>query len=189
MGNGNTTTSSAMAAVLLGRSPEEVTGRGAGLDDEGLKRKVAAIRKAVAVSAPDPGDALDVLAKVGGLDIAGMAGLYIGGAAAGIPVVVDGFISAVAALTAVRLAPACRDYILPSHVSAEPAGAMMLAALGFEPLLTCGMCLGEGTGAVAALGLFDLAATVYRDMATFGDIAIQQYVYFDTPKEEEKLTC
>ena len=129
MGIGNTTTASAVASVLLGRAPVEMTGRGAGLSDEGLRRKVAAIERAVALSRPDADDPLDVLAKVGGFDIAGMCGVFLGGAACRVPVLADGFISAVAALCAVRLCPAAAKAVLASHVSAEPAGMLLLDAL------------------------------------------------------------
>ena len=129
MGIGNTTTASAVASVLLGRAPVEMTGRGAGLSDEGLRRKVAAIERAVALSRPAADDPLDVLAKVGGFDIAGMCGVFLGGAACRVPVLADGFISAVAALCAVRLCPAAAKAVLASHVSAEPAGMLLLDAL------------------------------------------------------------
>jgi len=174
-GIGNTTTSSAVAAVLLGAEVERVTGRGSGLSDEGLLRKQQAIRSAIAVNQPDPNDALDVLAKVGGFDIAGMCGAFIGGAIHHVPVVMDGFISAVAALCAVRLCPAVRDYILPSHITAEPAGKMLMAELGFAPLLHGEMRLGEGTGAVALFPMLDLAAAVYHDAATFTEIKVEAY--------------
>jgi len=174
-GIGNTTTSSAVAAVLLGAEVERVTGRGSGLSDEGLLRKQQAIRSAIAVNQPDPNDALDVLAKVGGFDIAGMCGAFIGGAIHHVPVVMDGFISAVAALCAVRLCPAVRDYILPSHITAEPAGKMLMADLGFAPLLHGEMRLGEGTGAVALFPMLDLAAAVYHDAATFTEIKVEAY--------------
>ena len=128
MGIGNTTTSSAMTAVYLGLDVETVTGRGAGLSSHGLQRKIHAIKQAIAVNQPDPEDPLDVLAKVGGLDIAGMCGLFLGGAAQQMPVVMDGFISQVAALTAVRLVPECADYILASHVSEEPGANILLKA-------------------------------------------------------------
>ena len=144
MGIGNTTTSSAMASVFLGRPAEELTGRGAGLSSEGLNRKIQAIKKAVALNRPDPEDPVDVLAKVGGFDIAGMAGVFLGGAAMHMPVVIDGFISCVAALTAMRICPQAADYMMASHVSREPAAEMLLAAIGKEAFLTCDMCLGEG---------------------------------------------
>lgn len=176
MGIGNTTTSSAMTAVFLGVPVDQVTGRGAGLSTEGLNRKIAVIEKAIALHRPDPGDPVDVLSKVGGFDIAGLTGVFLGGAACGIPVVVDGFISAVAALTAIRIAPECAPYILTSHVSKEPAAVMLLEALKKEAFLTCDMCLGEGTGAVALFPLFDLAAEIYHRMSTFDEVEFETYV-------------
>ena len=175
MGIGNTTTSSAVAAVLLAKDPAEVTGRGAGLSSEGLIRKTEAVRRAIAVNKPDADDAIDVLAKVGGFDLAGMCGMFIGGAVHGIPVIADGFISCTAALAAVRICPESIRAVLPSHVSAEPAGQMLLDALGLHPLITAGMYLGEGTGAVAALPLLDMAYAVHYDMPTFAEIEIESY--------------
>ena len=175
MGIGNTTTASAVASVLLGRAPVEMTGRGAGLSDEGLRRKVAAIERAVALSRPAADDPLDVLAKVGGFDIAGMCGVFLGGAACRVPVLADGFISAVAALCAVRLCPAAAKAVLASHVSAEPAGMLLLDALRKKPLITAGMRLGEGTGAVAAMPLLDMARAVYMDCYTFEEGGIEAY--------------
>jgi len=174
-GIGNTTTSSAVAAVLLGKSVEEVTGRGSGLSDQGLQRKCAAIRAALDRNRPDPTDVLDVLSKVGGFDIAGMCGAFLGGAIHRVPIVMDGFISAVAALCAVRLCPAAADYILPSHITAEPAGVLLMEELGFAPMLHGDMRLGEGTGAVALFPLLDLSAAVYHDAATFTDIKVEAY--------------
>ena len=178
MGIGNTTTSSAVAAVLLGKRAEEVTGRGAGLSDEALERKIQVIEKAISLHRPDWKDPVDVLKKVGGLDIAGLTGVFLGGAQYGIPVVVDGFISGVAALTAERLCPGCADFMLASHVSAEPAGEMVLNALGLTPVIRAGMCLGEGTGAVAALPLFQMAADVYSRMSTFQENSLEEYQEF-----------
>lgn len=175
MGIGNTTTSSAVAAVLLDRPVEEVTGKGAGLSSEGLEKKIAAIRRGISLHKPDPEDALDVLAKVGGLDIAGLAGVYLGGALYHIPVVIDGFISAVAALCAVRMVPDAADYMMPSHVSKEPAGQMLLDALHVSPFLTCDMCLGEGSGAVAVFPLLEMGLAVYRGMSTFEETKIEKY--------------
>lgn len=175
MGIGNTTTSSAVTSVFLGRDPAEVTGRGAGLSSEGLERKIRAIERAVLVNRPDPNDPLDVLSKVGGFDLAGLAGVFLGGAAARIPVLVDGFISAAAALTAIRLCPAVRPYLLASHVSREPAGRMLMRELELMPFLDAGMCLGEGTGAVAALPVLDLALAVYNEMTTFTETSIEEY--------------
>jgi nicotinate-nucleotide--dimethylbenzimidazole phosphoribosyltransferase len=172
MGIGNTTTASAVAAVMLQKPVEAVTGPGAGLNAAALRHKKAVIRQAIEFNQPDPADPLDVLAKVGGFDIAGMCGLYLGGAIHRIPVLVDGFISAVAALVAQRLCPPSFAAMLPSHVSAEPAGAMVLEALGLSPLITAGMRLGEGTGAVAAMGLLDMALRVYREAITLADIGL-----------------
>ena len=175
MGIGNTTTSSAVAAVLLGQEPVVMTGRGAGLSDAGLQKKIHAIETAVAVNRPDPSDVLDVLHKVGGLDIAGLAGVFLGGALCHTPVLVDGFISSVAALVAARLCPACKDYMLGSHASEEPASRLVLSELGLRPFLYAGMRLGEGTGAVAVMPLLDMGLAVYREMATFEDTNIEAY--------------
>ena len=175
MGIGNTTTSSAVAAVLLGKPVEDMTGRGAGLPSEGLVRKINAIKKAIALNNPDRSDAIDVLAKVGGLDIAGMAGVFIGGAALGMPVVMDGFISCVSALIAIKICPQVSDHILASHVSKEPAAQLILKELGKEAIIHAGMCLGEGTGAVALFPMMDLSCAVYNSMSTFGDINVEQY--------------
>lgn len=175
MGIGNTTTSSALAAVLLKRPVEDMTGRGAGLSSEGLQRKIRAIETAVRVNRPDPGDVLDVLHKVGGLDIAGLAGVFLGGALCRTPVLVDGFISSVAALVAARLCPQCKDYMLGSHASEEPASKLVLSELGLRPFLYAGMRLGEGTGAVAVMPLLDMGLAVYREMTTFEDTNIEAY--------------
>lgn len=175
MGIGNTTTSSAVACALTGAEITRMTGRGAGLSDEGLKRKIAAIRRALQVNRPDPDDPLDVLAKVGGFDIAAMAGAFLGGAKYGAAVMVDGFISSVAALCAQKMLPESGNFMLASHVSREPAGALMLDALGLKPILNAGLALGEGTGAVAAMPLIDMALAVYRGV-TFEDIAVEAYV-------------
>lgn len=179
MGIGNTTTSSAMTAVYLGLDVETVTGRGAGLSSHGLQRKINAIKQAIAVNQPDPEDPLDVLAKVGGLDIAGMCGLFLGGAAQRMPVVMDGFISQVAALTAVRLVPECADYILASHVSEEPGANILLKALEKDAFLTCGMRLGEGSGAVALFPILDFASDIYHKMSTFVQADIVEYQPLD----------
>ena len=175
MGLGNTTTSSAVTSVLLNVAPEAVTGRGAGLSSEGLARKIAAVKQAVALNHPDPSDPVDVLAKVGGFDLAGLCGVFLGGAVSGVPVLVDGFISAAAALAACRICPQARDYMLASHVSNEPAGGLLLDELGLSPFLTARMCLGEGTGAVAVLPVLDMALAVYNEMSTFSEIEIEDY--------------
>lgn len=175
MGIGNTTTSSAVASVLLDQPVEEMTGRGAGLTSEGLARKITAIKKALEYNQPDPTDPLDVLAKVGGFDIAAMTGVFLGGAAFHIPVLMDGFISCVAALIAMRLSPTAGDYILASHVSKEPAAHLILEYMKKEAILHADMCLGEGTGAVAVLPILDMALAVYHSMSTFEDIHVEQY--------------
>ncbi|MDO5135268.1 MAG: nicotinate-nucleotide--dimethylbenzimidazole phosphoribosyltransferase [Eubacteriales bacterium] len=175
MGIGNTTTSSAMASVLLDQPVETMTGRGAGLSSEGLSRKIDAIKRAIRVNRPNPEDPLDVLAKVGGLDIAGMVGVFLGGAALGMPVIMDGFISCVAALTAKRICPQAGDYMLASHVSKEPASRLVLESLGKEAVIHGDMCLGEGTGAVALCPFLDMGAVLYNTLSTFGDICVEQY--------------
>ena len=175
MGIGNTTTSSAVAAVLLGQPVERMTGRGAGLSDAGLARKLDAIRRGIARNRPDAADPLDVLSKLGGFDIAGLCGVFLGGALEGLPVLMDGFISGVAALCAVRLCPAAEKAVFASHCSTEPAARLVLEALGKAPLLTAGLHLGEGTGAVASIPLWDMALAVYRDCYSFTEGGITPY--------------
>lgn len=175
MGIGNTTTASAVTAVLTGGNPADVTGRGAGLSDEGLRRKVEVIRRGIAVNRPDPHDALDVLAKLGGFDLAGLCGVFLGAALYRLPVLIDGFPSAAAALCAARLCPGARKAMLASHVSAEPAGMLLLRSLGKRPLITADMRLGEGSGAVAAMPLLDMALAVYRECYTFTEGGITPY--------------
>ena len=175
MGIGNTTTSSAVATVLLNRPVETMTGRGAGLSGDGLTRKINAIKKAIEVNHPNPDDAIDVLTKVGGFDIAGMAGMFLGGAAFGVPVVIDGFISCVAALIAQRICPAAGEYMIASHVSKEPAAQLILKALGKEAVIHGEMCLGEGSGAIALFPFLDMGIAVYESMSTFDDIHVEQY--------------
>jgi len=172
MGIGNTTTSSAVASVLLGSSIEKVTGRGAGLSDEGLARKINAIKRGIEINKPDRTDAFDVLYKLGGFDIAGLCGVFLGGAIHGIPIIIDGFISSVSALVAARICPGARDFMIPSHVSAEPACKAVMEELGLSPIIQAGMRLGEGTGAVAVLPLIDMALAVYHDLMTFKDIGM-----------------
>ena len=176
MGIGNTTSSSAMASVLLNHPVEEMTGRGAGLSTAGLNKKIKTIRRAIAMHKPDLEDPVDVLSKVGGFDIAGMTGVFLGGAAAKMPVVIDGFISCVAALTAIRICPTAGDYMIASHVSKEPAARLLLDSIGKEAFLTCDMCLGEGSGAVTLFPLLDMGLEVYRKMATFEENDIETYV-------------
>lgn len=176
MGIGNTTTSSAVASILLDTPVETVTGRGAGLTSEGIEHKIQVIKESISLNQPNGNDPIDVLAKVGGLDIAGLVGVFLGGAIYHIPIVIDGFISGVSALIASRLHPICKEYAIASHVSKEPAGMMLLDALELKPFLTCDMCLGEGTGAVAAMPIIDMAVAVYHQMRTFQEIKVEQYV-------------
>ncbi len=175
MGIGNTTTSSAVACTLLGRPVEELTGRGAGLSDEGLRRKIQVIYTALEVNRPDERDPIDVLAKVGGFDLAGLCGIFLGGGLYGVPVLIDGVISAAAALCALRLCPAAGKAMLASHVSAEPAGRLLLEAIGKKPLICAEMRLGEGTGAVAAIPLLDMACAVYSGAYTFEEGGLEPY--------------
>lgn len=176
MGIGNTTTSSAITSVLLDVEPEMVTGRGAGLSSAGLEKKIWAIKEAIKLHHPDKEDVVDVISKVGGLDIAGLTGVFLGGAALHIPVIADGFISCVAALCAIRICPAVKDYVITSHKSKEPAANMILEAIGIPVFLDCDMCLGEGSGAVAIYPLIDMALAVYHGMCTFADNEMENYV-------------
>jgi len=172
MGIGNTTTTAAVTCAILGESPENLTGRGVGLTDEGLLRKQNAVKTGLAVNKPDPKDGVDVLAKVGGLDIAGMCGLFLGGAAYGVPVLIDGVISQAAALLAKTICPASTKAMIATHFSAEPAAKRIFAALGLEPVLCADMRLGEGTGALATLPAMDVAAKVYRELTTLEAIGL-----------------
>lgn len=178
MGIGNTTTSSAVAAVLLERRAAEVTGRGAGLSDEGLARKIDVINKAIALHKPDKSDIIDVLSKAGGLDIAAMTGIFIGGAVYGVPIVIDGFISSVAALCAARLCKESADYMIASHLSREKCAPEIMDALGKNAVLCAGMFPGEGAGGVMLLPLLDAAAAIFREMPTFEMTGIEQYREF-----------
>ncbi|MFA5679326.1 MAG: nicotinate-nucleotide--dimethylbenzimidazole phosphoribosyltransferase [Pseudomonas sp.] len=172
MGIGNTTPACAMASMLLHRPVAELVGPGTGLNAEGLLHKTQVIEAAVALHQPHCTSALDVLCRLGGLEIAGIAGAYMAAAQQGIPMLVDGYICSTAALCAVRLNPACRDWMLFGHRSAEPGHAAVLAALGAEPLLDLGMRLGEGTGAAAAVPLLRMACALHNDMATFAEAAV-----------------
>jgi nicotinate-nucleotide--dimethylbenzimidazole phosphoribosyltransferase len=166
MGIANTTAASALTACLLERDPAAVCGRGTGVDDAGLQRKVAAIRRALAINRPSPGDPVGALAAAGGLEIGALAGLVLGCAARRTPVLVDGFITAAAALVAVRLQPRCAGMLIAAHRSPEPGHGAILDALGLDPLLDLGMRLGEGSGAALALPLVAAALAVLSDMAT-----------------------
>ncbi len=175
MGIGNTTTSSAVLSVLLDAEPEAVTGRGAGLTTEGYRRKIRVIKEGLALHRPDRRDPVDVLSKVGGLDLAALAGFYVGCGLCRLPVVLDGLITGAAALAAAGLCPNVKGYLLASHRSAEPAGGLVLDALGLTPVIQAGMCLGEGTGAAACFPLLDMAAAVYGQMSSFEEIHVEQY--------------
>ncbi len=172
MGIGNTAASSCLLAVFGGLSPEEVTGRGTGLDDEGLRRKAEIIGRALEVNRPDPSDPLDVLAKVGGLEIAGLAGVALGAAAARCPVVVDGFIAGAAALVAGRIEPRVRPFLIAAHLSAEGAHRKLLELIGLDPLLNLGFRLGEGTGGALALNLLEASCRMLSEMATFAEAGV-----------------
>jgi len=172
MGIGNTTAAAAVAAALTGRSAEELAGRGTGIDDDGLGRKVSAIRRGLDVNRPDARDGLDVLSKVGGFEIGGLAGVILGAAAHRRPVVIDGYISTAAAMIAVSLTPAARDYLIAAHVSAERGHRTMLEWLHLEPLLNLNMRLGEGTGAALAMMLVEAACRVLAEMATFDEAGV-----------------
>jgi nicotinate-nucleotide--dimethylbenzimidazole phosphoribosyltransferase len=167
MGIGNTTPSSAIQSVLTGLPPAEVAGRGTGIDDETLRNKIHIIETALAVNRPDPDDPIDVLAKIGGFEIGGIAGLIIGGAHRRIPVIVDGFISTAGALIAVAMNPAINEYIFYSHLSSETGHRKMLDKLGQEPILQLDMRLGEGTGGAIAMTVIEAAIKIMIQMATF----------------------
>lgn len=172
MGIGNTTPASALLAAFTGLSPDDVVGRGTGVDDQGLTRKADAIRRGLEANRPDPADALDVLHKLGGFEIAGMAGICLGAAARRVPVVVDGFISTSAALVASRLAPAVGEYLFLSHLSQERAHVRMVEHLQQEPLLILELRLGEGTGAALAMSILEASAKILSEMATFGEAGV-----------------
>lgn len=175
MGIGNTTTSSAIASVLLGKTVEDVTGRGAGLTSSGLKRKIQVIKQAIAVNQPHKDHAVDVLSKLGGYDIAALTGIFLGGGVHRIPIVIDGVISSIAALLSQMIAPVSREYMFASHVSEEPSGILLLKKLKLDPLIYGRMRLGEGTGAVCLLPLLDIALAEYHGARRFTDTDIEQY--------------
>jgi len=172
MGIGNSTASAAITSVLTGVDAADVVGPGTGLDAAGMLHKTEIVRRAIAVNAPDPKDALDVLAKVGGLEIAGLVGVVIGAASLGIPVVSDGYISGAATLVALGIAPTARPWVFASHRSAEPGARVVLRALGLRPVLDLEMRLGEGTGAVLAMEIMDAACAVMGGMSTFAEAGV-----------------
>ena len=175
MGIANTTTASAVTAVLLGLDAESIVGRGAGLSDEGLERKKKAVLSALEVNRPDSADPLDVLAKVGGFDLAGMCGAFLGAAVCRVPVIIDGMISAAAALCALRLNPCTREAMLASHISSEPGCCALIEALGLKAPIHAGMHLGEGSGAICLLPLLDQALAVYHSGQTFEKLGVEAY--------------
>lgn len=187
MGIGNTTTSSAILAVLLDVPVETVTGRGGGITDESFHRKKAVIRQAIAVNRPDGADVVDVLRKVGGFDVAAMCGAFLGAAATHRPVVIDGFISVVAALCAYRLCPQVRGYLVPSHASYEIGYKLAMEALELEPMLLLGMRLGEGSGCPIAFQVLEAACTIIGDMATFDQAGIDDE-YLDPIRQGDQFT-
>ncbi len=172
MGIGNTTTSSAVLSVLLDADVDAVTGRGGGITDESFRKKKQVIQTAIAVNQPDPSDVIDVLSKVGGFDLAAMCGAFLGAAAAKKPVVIDGFISAVAALCAVKLCPDARHYLIPSHASYEIGYQLAMDAMDLQPLFLLNMRLGEGSGCPLAFQVLEAACAVINDMATFDQAGI-----------------
>ncbi len=172
VGIGNTTTSSAVLYAFTGADLDSIVGRGAGLSDEGLERKKNVIRQGVEFNKPDHSDPVDVISKVGGFDIAGLTGVYLASAAAGIPVVIDGFISGVAAVAAARLAPAAKNYMFASHLSVEPGAMKVAGLLGLSPMLDMNMRLGEGTGCALAFNIIEAAVKMMNEMGTFADIGM-----------------
>jgi nicotinate-nucleotide--dimethylbenzimidazole phosphoribosyltransferase len=174
MGIGNTTASSAIFSAISGYPASKITGRGTGIDDRQLAHKVSVIEKSLAVNNPNPSDALDILTKVGGFEIGGLAGVIVAGAAHRIPVVIDGFISGAAALIAVGLCPLIKDYLIASHLSAEAGHALMLEYLGLKPLLKLNMRLGEGTGAALGISLAEASVKILTQMATFADAGVSE---------------
>lgn len=186
MGIGNTTTSSAVLSVLLDADVEDVTGRGGGITDDSFRKKKEVIKTAIAVNQPDKNDVVDVLSKVGGFDIAAMCGAFIGGAATRRPVVIDGFISAVAALCAYKLCPNVKGYFVPSHASYEIGYKLAMDAMDLQPLFLLGMRLGEGSGCPLAFEILDAACAILNDMATFDQAGIDDG-YLDEIREGDKF--
>ena len=187
MGIGNTTTSSAVLAVLLGADVDKVTGRGGGITEESFRKKKAVIRTAIAVNRPNRDDVIDVLAKVGGFDLAAMCGAFLGAAASRRAAVIDGFISAVAALCAVRLCPLVHGYLIPSHASFEIGYRLAIEELALRPLFDLGMRLGEGSGCPLAFQVLDAACAVMNNMASFDEAGINDD-YLDEIRQGDQFT-
>ncbi len=180
MGIGNTTPSSAILAAFGGYTAEEVAGRGTLVNDQVMKIKMESIKRALEINRPDPGDGLDVLAKVGGLEIAGLAGVILGSAARRVPVLIDGFITTVAAMVACKLQPKVRDYIIASHLSGEQGHRLMLELLDLSPVIHLNMRLGEGTGAALTMHLVEASLKIMKEMASFDEAGVSEL-------EEEKI--
>ncbi len=176
MGIGNTTPSSAIASVLTGKPVSEVTGKGTGITDESLKRKITVIENGIKLNKPNPEDAIDVLAKVGGAEIGGIAGLILGAASMKIPVVIDGFISTAGAIIAYCLKPETKDYMFAAHNSVEIGHKAMLDKMGLRPILNLDLRLGEGTGAALAMLMIEAGLKIYREMATFGEAGVSNEI-------------
>jgi nicotinate-nucleotide--dimethylbenzimidazole phosphoribosyltransferase len=174
MGIGNTTASSAVLAVLASCAVEEVVGKGTGIHQEALQHKTKVIQQALSLHQPDANDPLDVLQKVGGFELCALAGLVLGSAARRVPIIVDGFITTVAVLCAVRLCPQARDYLIPSHLSEEPGHRIALAQLGLKPMLHMNMRLGEGSGAALLFPMIDTAQRIMQEMATFAEAGVSE---------------
>lgn len=184
MGIGNTTSTAAISAVLLGADADAVVGRGSGLSDRSLEIKRRVVKTAIEMLRPDPRDPLDILSKVGGFEIAAMTGAFLGAMIYRIPAVIDGVISSAAALLAERLCPACRNFRIPSHCSNEPAGHLLMNALRETPVLQANLALGEGTGAVLMLPLLDLSLQLYNGVHTFDNLGMEAYTPQGKAKQE-----
>ncbi|MCR5719422.1 MAG: nicotinate-nucleotide--dimethylbenzimidazole phosphoribosyltransferase [Lachnospiraceae bacterium] len=188
MGIGNTTTSTALYCALTGNDPKDIAGRGAGLSDEGLERKICVIEKVLKKHKVDSNDPFNALRILGGLDIAALTGLYIGGALNGIPVVSDGFISILAAFVASLICPGTEEYVIPSHLGREKGSGMILKSMGLKAVIDGDMALGEGTGAIMMLPLLDMAMNLYREGTFFDDTKIGSYVRFENDNVDNRKT-
>jgi len=175
MGIGNSTSAAAIMSVHAKKTPRQVTGRGTGIDDAALEKKIALIERTIQINRPNPEDPLDVLAKIGGFEIAAIAGFILGAAASRTPIVIDGLISGAAAVSACKMNPAVRDYIFPSHKSQEPGHDVFFQILQCTPLFDFGMRLGEGTGAVLAMGILESSVRIYNEMATFAEAQVASH--------------
>lgn len=174
MGIGNTTASSAIASVIVGKPPESVTGRGTGIDDKTLTNKIEIIKKAISLNEPDPKDAIDVLSKVGGFEIGGLAGIILAAARKRIPIVIDGFISSAAGLIAYQLEPKVKDYMIAGHCSCESGHRIILNYIGLRPILDLDLRLGEGTGAALTMSIIEAGVKIFNEMATFQSAGVSE---------------